>query len=95
MIRTDVRLEYSSTVAWVGDARRVVLLDLTSGGTGTPNVLAGGGSLIWFELGARPTLDDLVDVIAARVELLAADVRPDVYSFIGELIDRGWIREVT
>ena len=76
-------------VALVESPGRVVVLDLTTPQTARPFVMEGSAHAIWRALDLHPTADQVVARVAADFGIPAAEVEPDVLTFLAELESRG------
>jgi len=78
-------------VALVESPGRVVVLDLTTPQTARPFVMEGSAHAIWQALDDQPTTDQVVQRVAADFGAPAAEVAPDVLTFLAELESRGLV----
>jgi hypothetical protein len=86
---TDIVWRRNPDIAVVDSPGRVVVLDLTTPQTARPFAMEGPACAIWHALAEQSTTDQVVERVAADFGVRAADVGPDVRTFLAELQSRG------
>ena len=86
---TDPVWRRNPDVAVVESPGRVVVLDLTTPQTATPFAMEGSARAIWRAMAEPSTTDQIVERVAADFGAPAAEVEPDVLTFLAELESRG------
>jgi hypothetical protein len=86
---TDIVWRRNPDVAVVESPGRVVVLDLTTPQTARPFAMEGSAHAIWRALAEQSTTDQVVQRVAADFGIPAAEVEPDVLTFLADLESRG------
>jgi hypothetical protein len=86
---TDPVWRRNPDVAVVESPGRVVVLDLTTPQTATPFAMEGSACAIWQAMAEPSTTNRIVERVAADFGAPAAEVEPDVLTFLAELESRG------
>jgi hypothetical protein len=86
---TDTIWTRSPDVAMVESPGRAVVLDLATPETAKPLAMEGSAYAIWQALAEQPTTDQVVERVAADFGVPAAELEPDVLSFLAVLESRG------
>lgn len=86
---TDTVWRRNADVAVVESPGRVVVLDLTTPQTARPFAMEGSAWAIWQALAEPSTTAQIVERVAADFGAPAAEVEPDVVTFLAELESQG------
>jgi hypothetical protein len=90
---TDTVWRRNPDVAVVESPGRVVVLDLTTPRTARPFAMEGSAAAIWQALAEPSTTGQVVERVAADFGAPAAEVEPDVLTFLAELESRGLLSQ--
>ncbi|GGD15087.1 hypothetical protein GCM10007231_12560 [Nocardioides daphniae] len=86
-------LAHRDTVVQVGDADRVVLLDLDDPAH-PPRILTGPAAEIWTAVDGRRTLAEVTGVVAEAFDAPVDTVAGDVSAFVASLLEARLVEEV-